>query len=226
MTNQNQLVRLTTQDVSKAIPITTSIIIAEKIDYPHFQITRLIEKHIDDFLEFGTIDFESHLLNSKSVKSYLLNENQFILLVTYLRTSKKNIKVMDLKKEVVRQFSFMKKELLARSQTRFITKNTRLSLTESIQNNLHEGNFKSYAYSNYTRLIYKKMFGKSVKEIKEHFKLTEKDNLRDYLTISELEQLQKIESDIATIIQYEKSEDEKEVYEKVKKYLNDLFVKK
>jgi phage regulator Rha-like protein len=217
----NEFVKLTTQDVSNAIPVISSVFLAEKIEYPHFQITRLIENHIDDFKEFGSIDFESHLLNSKNVKSYLLNESQFILLVTYLRNSKKKTKVMELKKEIVRQFSFMKKELMARSETRHIAKKNRKELTSVIKEVLPEGNFKNFAYGNYTRLIYKKLFGKTVKELKEIYNVKDGGNIRDYFTIEQLEKIQEVESGIATIIEYDNSENEKVVYEKVKKYLDD-----
>ena len=218
----NELVRLTTQDVGKAIPVTDSLIVAKKIQYEHYIVTRLIKKHIEDFREFGAIDFESCLLNSKNVDVYLLNENQFYLLVTYLRATKKSPLVLELKKELVRQFSAMKSELTARSQTRHIAISVRKNLTDTIKKCVtDEGNFKKFAFSNYSKLVYKKVLGKDVKKSKEERGVKEKENLRDFLTIEEIEKVQELESKIATYIEFTDNagKTDKEIYQDVKTYI-------
>lgn len=114
----------------------------------------------------------------------------------------------------------MKSELLARQNTRFIGKAVRKSLTESIINNCDEGNFKNYAYSNYSKLIYKKLFGKPTKKLKEERNVPKNGNLRDYLTISELEKVQEAESKIATYIEMRKNiADDKQIYEEIKQII-------
>lgn len=218
----NKLVKLTTQDVSNAIPVTNSLIIAEKIGYKHFRLTSLIKNHLNDFKEFGAITFEKRLLNSKNVDVAFLNENQFYLLVTYLRTTKKNKKVLELKKEMVRQFILMKKELQARVETRALSKNMRKDLTDTIKNCVtDESNFKRFAYSNYSKLVYKKILGKTVKKTKEERNIPKNKRLRDYLTIEELEKVQDLESKIATFIEFTDNSDktDKEIYADVKSYL-------
>ena len=218
----NELVRLTTQDVSKAIPIVDTLDIAEKIEYDHYILTRLIKNHIEDFKEFGAIDFESRLHNSKNVEAFLLNENQFYLLITYLRATKKRPLVLKLKKELVRQFSAMKKELTARLQTRHIGINARKSLTDTIKNCVtDEGNFKNWAYSTYSKLVYKKVLGKDVKKAKAERNVKEKENIRDYLTIEELEKVQDLESKIATFIEFTDTNGmtDKEIYTMVKSHI-------
>ena len=218
----NELVRLTTQDVGKAIPVTDTLIVAEKIQYEHYIVTRLIKKHIEDFREFGTIDFESRLLNSKNVEVYLLNENQFYLLVTYLKATKKSPLILELKKEIVRQFSAMKSELTARIETRHIGIAARKNLTDTIKKCVtDEGNFKNWAYSTYSKLVYKKVLGKDVKKAKLERNVKEKENIRDYLTIEELEKVQDLESKIATFIEFTDTNNmtDKEVYEIVKAHI-------
>lgn len=42
------LVRLTTQDVGKGIPITDSLIIAKKFEVSHISVVKLIEKYYQD----------------------------------------------------------------------------------------------------------------------------------------------------------------------------------
>ncbi len=218
----NELVRLTTQDVGKAIQVTDSLIVAEKIQYEHYILTRLIKRHIEDFKEFGAIDFESRLLNSKNVDVYLLNENQFYLLITYLRATKKSPLVLELKKELVRQFSVMKSELTARKETRHISVSVRRNLTDTIKKCVtDEGNFKNWAYSTYSKLVYKKVLGKDVKKAKLERNVKEKENIRDYLTIEELEKVQDLESKIATFIEFTDTNNmtDKEVYAMVKKHI-------
>jgi len=221
MKKQGELVRFTTQDVSKAIPITDSLIIAENLDYQHFRLTALIKKHLDDFEDFGAITFQKCLLNSKNVEVMLLNQGQFLLLITYLRATKKNQKVRDLKKQMVREFVLMRNELNARIETRHIGKVARFSLTDSIKNNVGEsGRFKSYAYGNYTKIIYKKVLGMTVKKFKEKHDIPKDDNIRDYLSIKTLQEVQELESKVATIIEFSKCKNNKEVYAEIKTYLN------
>ena len=82
-------------------------------------------------------------------------------------------------------------------------------------------NFKSFAYSNYTRLVYKKILGKDVKKAKEELGLTKNDNLRDYLTIEQLKQAQDLESKIATYIEFTDTtvKTDKEIFQEIKKVL-------
>lgn len=211
------LVRLTTQDVSESIPITDSKIIADKFELQHHTITRLIRKYEKDFTEFGKVGFEIQALKSgQGEKVYLINEMQFTLLVTYLRNSPK---VTEYKKKFVKAFFLMKNELQARQETRHIGISVRKSLTDSIKENVNDdGNFKNYAYSNYSKLVYKKVLGKQVKKIKEDLGLSKNDNIRNYLTIEQLEEVQRIESKIAMYIETLKDMDlsDKETYEKIK----------
>lgn len=47
-------------------------------------------------------------------------------------------------------------------------------LTDTIKMKVAESPNKRFAYPNYTKLIYKILFGKSVKELQEQFKVKEK----------------------------------------------------
>jgi phage regulator Rha-like protein len=219
------LVRLNTQDVSKAIPVTDTAIVAKKIDYPHYAITRLIKNHYEDFNEFGTVDFESQLLNSKRVDVFLLTEGQFLLLVTYLRATKKAPLVLKLKKDMVKSFLLMRNELQARTETRAISKQVRKSLTDTIKDKVSdEGNFKRYAYGNYSKLVYKVVTGMDVKKYKALHGLKEKDNIRDFFSLEEIEKVQELESKIAYYIEMRTdiTGNDKETYAEVKKYVDSL----
>ena len=222
----NELVRLTTQEISKAIPITTSLIIAEKTGIQHKNILELIKTYNDELNQFGRVAFEtlpfktSGGIQQRNV--YYFNEQQATFFITLMRNTKE---VIEFKLALVKAFYLMKNELLARSETRLIAKNVRKSLTDSIKNNIPEGNFKKFAYSNYTKTIYKKLFGKTTKELKEIMNVPEGKNIRDYFSIENLEKIQDIESEIATILEFERDINEKELFQKISIYIENKYRK-
>lgn len=212
----NDLVRLNTQDVSKAVPITDTFIISEKYQVAHLSVTKLIDKYKSDFEEFGKlVSFEMTLNKSqRTSKAYELNEGHFYLLVTYM----KNTEIARFyKKEFIKAFLFQKKELQARTETRQLSKIVRVSMTDSINKQVKPGTFKNFAYGNYTKLVYKYLFGKTVKKLKEERNVPEKENLRNHLTIDELIKVQDLESQIATFIQFTDTlnKTDKEIYQLV-----------
>ena len=216
----NELVRLTTQDVGKGIPITDTLIIAEKYQVSHKSVTNIIRKYKKDFEEFGVLEhFKNALETKKETMIFLLNEQQFYLLVTYM----KNTEIARFyKKEFVKAFMFQRKELTARLQTRHISVFVRKNLTDTIKKCVtDEGNFKNWAYSTYSRSVYKKVLGKDVKKAKAERNVKEKENIRDYLTIEELEKVQDLESKIATFIEFTDTSNmtDKEVYAMVKSHI-------
>ena len=178
----------------------------------------MIVRYKEDFEELGKLTRFEIARDNESQRNeteFYLNEEQFYLLVTYMKNTPIARKY---KIDFVKQFSFMRKELIARSEIRHIGKVYRKSLTDVIKNNLDEGNFKSFAYGNYTKLIYKKLFGKTVKQLKEERNCKENGNIRDYFTVEEIERIQSAESVIASIIQYDNTNDDKIVYQKIKEY--------
>ena len=216
-----ELVRLNTQDVSKAIPVTNSLIISEKYGVSHKSVTNILRKYKKDFEEFGELEhFKNALENAtRETMVFNLNEEQFYLLVTYMKNTEIARKY---KIEFIKAFSFYKKELLVRINTRHLVKEKRLNLTDSIKNCVtDDGNFKKFAYSTYSKLVYKKVLGKDVKKSKEERGLKEKNNLRDFLTIEELEKVQDLESKIATYIEFtdNNGKTDKEIYQDVKTYI-------
>ena len=217
----NEIVSLTTADVSRAIPVTNSKIVAEKYEVQHATVSRLINKYEDDFKELGKVGFEIRpSTRGQSEKVYFLSEDQFFLLVTYMKNTDiaRRAKI-----EFVKAFSKVKKELLARTETRKIGKAARLSITDAIKNHVSpEGNFKKFAYGNYSKLVYKRVLGMDVKKAKEARKVPEGGNLRDFLTIEELDEVQDLESKIAGFIEVSDTDgkNDKEIYQMVKKWID------
>lgn len=212
-----ELVRLTTQDVGRGIPITDTIIVSEKYQVKHDSVLRILRKYKDEFEIFGKLNgFEIHRDTQRNSTGYFLNENQFFLLVTYMKNTEIARKY---KIEFVKAFSKIKTELQVRKETRNFAIKVRNSLTDTIKISCtDEGNFKKFAYSNYSKLIYKKALGKEVKKLKEDRGLKKDDNIRDFLTVEEIEKVQETESKVAMLIESWKLLDltDKEIYDKIK----------
>lgn len=222
----NELVQLTTADVSKAIPVTTSRNVAKKFERNHQHVLRNIRELILDISDMSTsghIYFceESQYIDSTGRKQteYLMNESFFMLLAMGF----KGKKALEFKTKFIKAFTLMRTELLARVETRGIGKEARLSITDAINSHVSpEGNFKKFAYGNYTKLVYKRVLGMDVKHAKEARGVPESGNLRDYLTIEELNRVQDLESKIAGFIEVSDTEgkNDKEIYQMVKKWID------
>ena len=97
----------------KKEPCTTSEIIAECAEVQHHTITRLIREHKSDFETLGILGFEIHKLDARGQpkKSYILNEQQATLLITYLKNTEP---VREFKKNLVKAFFELRNEVAAR----------------------------------------------------------------------------------------------------------------
>lgn len=127
-------------------PYTTDKIIAECSNNQLKVVKNLIRNHKKDFEDFGVLHFENAkpLKGSKGgrpIKTYHLNEQQATLLITYLNNTPE---VNQFKKNLVREFYRMRKELNQRQINRAIEKPQRKSLMDAIKDWSH-GNQWSYA---------------------------------------------------------------------------------
>jgi len=225
---QGELVQLSTQDVSTAFLSTTSLVVSQKFEKDHFTVLRDIRKLEDDLNsslsvkelgEYKVVCTSYTDVQNKDRTSYLMNEEFFTMLVMGYRTKK----AFKFKHDFIQAFKFMKNELQARSETRHIGVIARNTMTSSISDNVKEGNFKKYSYGNYTKLIYKYVLGATVKKYKETHGIT--GNLRNFLSIEDLLEIQKVESDIAAILEFSKAKNDKDVYQEIKTYLNNKYRK-
>lgn len=57
-----------------------------------------------------------------------------------------------------------------------------------------------HAYSTYTDIVYRAVFGKTAKQLREEYGIDKKANLRDYFTVEELEKVQSIEMIISGLV--------------------------
>jgi len=191
-----ELVFLEPNDLNE-IPFTTSKVIAEYAEVKHHTVTRLIQQHEDSLIMFGKVRFKNEALPSgQSEKVYELNEQQSTLLITFMKNTPK---VVIFKRNLVYQFFLIQKELIGRKVTRQIGKQAREALTNAIQG-LPESPHKFRKYGQYTDMIYKIVFGKNTKQLKDKFGLGKSDNVRNRFTTSELELVEKLERQVSVLV--------------------------
>lgn len=179
-------------------PYTTDEIIAKYSENKEDSVKRLIRTHKEDLEEFGIMRFEIRKPQKGSKggrpkKTYLLNEQQTTLLITYLDNTKP---VRRFKKALVRQFYEMKNELYARRMERQKEKNVRKSMTDVIK----ELGLSSHYYKHYTDLVYKTALGFTAKKIRDARDVGKKATILDYLTSEEIEAVNKREQQVATLL--------------------------
>lgn len=193
----DKLVFLDPNDIHE-IPFTTSKLIAEHGKVDHHTVTKLVQTYEDDIQEFGILRFEIEEIKGRGQPSkiYKLNEEQATLLITFMKNT---LPVRKFKKALVKQFYIMQKELTKRIATREIGKRAREALTNAIQA-LPESPHKAMKYKHYTDLVYKIVFGKNAKQLREEYGMSKKDNLRDRFSAAENEKIDKLEQQIGAMI--------------------------
>lgn len=196
----------------------------------HRFIKRIISSNKNEFEEFGFLPLERQkpIIGSKGGRpdeSYLLNENQFILLVMFC---KNNPKTISLKVKITKQFSDMKKALMltrtnqlnaswieARNSGKISRREETDIIKEFVEYATGRGskNAKMY-YSNITRMENKALF-----IIAQKFK-----NVRDLLDGQQLATLSTCDQLVAKTLRDGMKEglSYKEIYQRAKKDVESL----
>lgn len=182
-------------------PFTTSEVIAECAEVKHHAIQQLIQKHKSDFRSFGLIAFEMRKppAGSKGGRPetiYHLNEQQATLLMTYLRNTPV---VREFKKELVRQFYAMRKELLNVRVAKAERKPVRLGMTDAIKA-LPDSPHKKFKYNQYTDLAYRTALGKSARQLREERGADSTAVASDYMSANEITAVSSVENHIAVLL--------------------------
>lgn len=164
--NPIQLVFLHTVKKKQDI-FTTDELIAEYSENELKSVKNLIRENKADLEEFGVLRFEKAkpLKGSKGgrpKKTYHLNREQATLLVTYLDNTKP---VREFKKELVRQFFAMEKELIKRNTLYEMELRLRKQLTDTIDE-AYQGNISDRTYSQFTNLLYIAVAGHNASKLK------------------------------------------------------------
>ena len=182
----------------KKEPYTTSEIIAECAEVQHHTITRLIRENKADFEELGILGFKIHKLDTRGQpkKSYILNEQQATLLITYLKNTET---VRQFKLNLVKAFFEMREELSKFRLQRALEKPKRKTLHDSIET---WPNAPKHAHSTMNNLLLKAATDMNAKQLMASRGGT---NGIDSLTSEELEQYQSFEDMAIAMIELKMS---------------------
>ena len=182
----------------KKEPYTTSEIIAECAEVQHHTITRLIRENKADFEELGILGFKIHKLDTRGQpkKSYILNEQQATLLITYLKNTEK---IRQFKLNLVKAFFEMREELSKFRLQRALEKPKRKTLHDSIET---WPNAPKHAHSTMNNLLLKAVTDMNAKQL---MAIRGGYNGIDSLTSEELEQYQAFEDMAIAMIELKMS---------------------
>lgn len=90
-------------------------------------------------------------------------------------------------------------------------------LTDTIKMKIADSPHKKFAYPNYTKLIYKTIFGKSLDDLKADFGVKEKESIREHMTADQLQEVESLEMLISGLINIGKG------YQEIKKFVEENY---
>ena len=157
---------------------------------------------------FIETSFESR---GKCYPQYELTRDGFSLLVMGFTGAK----ALEWKLKYIEAFNEMERELKRLFEERKRTEIERAKgiiirhvLTDTIKMKIADSPNKKFAYPNYTKLIYRTIFGKSLKELQADFGVKPKETVRDYMTAEQLKEVESMEMLVSSLINLGMSYDE------------------
>ena len=181
-------------------PFTTSEVIAECAGVKRDTVQKLIQRHEKDLREFGRVGFEIRTLQTRGgqqmAKIYHLNEQQATLLLTFLRNTPV---VIEFKKELVRQFFAMRKDLMNIKAIKAERKPLRTSMTDAIKA-LPDSPHKQFKYSQYTDLAYTAALGRTARQLRKERGADKDATASDYMNADELAAVASMENRISVLL--------------------------
>ncbi len=193
-----EIMKVNKEDVT----VVTSLDIAETFEKEHRNVLadiRGIQSEIST-AEFSALFYNGEYIASNGKKNpmYYMNRDGFTLLVMGYTGEK----AMKFKLAYIHQFNAMEKALFDRIKEREKGIAVRQALTKALQQSNENERMHGHAYSTYTNLIYKSIFGKDAKHLREEYGIPSKAELRDCFTAEELQQIKKAEMLVSSLVEY------------------------
>lgn len=182
------------------VTVVTSLDVAETFEKEHRRVLQDIrdlkcseEFRVHNFVQSNYINEQGH----KQTMFYLTRDGFTLLAMGYTGE-----KAMKFKEAYIKQFNTMEKALFSKIKEREKGIAVRQALTKAIQQSDENERMHGHAYSTYTDVIYKSLFEKNAKQLREEYGIEKKDNLRDYFTAEELKKIQDAEMLVSSLIAY------------------------
>ena len=211
---------------NEEILTTTSRKVAEVFGKEHSHVLRDIrELGCSDEFRKSNFGFSEYKVdgNNKTYKEYVITRDGFTLLVRGYTGEK----AMQFKEAYILAFNEMEKELkrLYAERQQWEIERTkgilvRHILTDTIKMKVADSPNKKFMYPNYTKLIYKTLFGKTLKELQQEYGVKGKESIRDYLTSEQLKDIESMEMLVSSLINCGWG------YDKIKEFIHQNSIQK
>ena len=211
---------------NEEILTTTSRKVAEVFGKEHSHVLRDIrELGCSDEFRKSNFGFSEYKVdgNNKTYKEYVITRDGFTLLVMGYTGEK----AMQFKEAYILAFNEMEKELkrLYAERQQWEIERTkgilvRHILTDTIKMKVADSPNKKFMYPNYTKLIYKTLFGKTLKELQQEYGVKGKESIRDYLTSEQLKDIESMERLVSSLINCGGG------YDKIKEFIHQNSIQK
>lgn len=182
----------------KEVNVVSSLDIAETFEKEHRRVLQDIRELqcSDEFRQHNFV--QSEYVNSQNRKQpmFLVTRDGF----TILAMGYTGEKAMKFKEAYINQFNAMEELLKGKLVEREKGIAVRQSLTKAIQQSNENERMHGHAYSTYTDIVYKSVFGKSARQIREEYGVSKKENLRDLFSVEELEKVQSVEMIVSGLV--------------------------
>ena len=180
------------------VTVVSSLDVAETFGKDHKNVLKDI-RELGCSEEFGRLNFElSYYINSQNKKQpmYYITKDGF----TMLAMGYTGDIAMKFKEAYIKQFKAMEKLLQGKIIEREKGIAVRQSLTKALQQSTENERMHGHAYSTYTNIIYKVIFGMDAKRLREKYGIEKKVNLRDCFSAEELKALESMECLVSGLI--------------------------
>lgn len=180
--------------------IVTSLDVAKTFGKEHNKVLRDV-RELECSEGFRLSNFgQSSYVNSQNKKMpmYYMTKDGFTLLVMGYNGEK----AMEFKEGYIRQFNEMEKLLTGKIRERDKGIVVRQAFTKAIQQSSENERMHGHAYSTYTDVIYKSIFGKNAKQLREEFGISKKESMRDYFSEEDLVKIQNAEMLVSALVGY------------------------
>ena len=176
----------------------TSLDVAETFGKEHRRVLQDI-RELRCSKEFRLHNFvQSNWVNAqgKAMPMIVMTRDGFTLLVMGYTGDR----AMAFKEAYIKQFNAMESAIRGKIIEREKGIAVRQALTNALQQSSENERMHGHAYSSYTNCIYKAVFGKDAKQLREDYGISDCSNLRDYFTVEELSAVQSMERLVSGLV--------------------------
>jgi Rha family phage regulatory protein len=171
--------------------------VANRFKREHKNVLKTIENILAANLSATKFFYKTVYKNrGKEYPEYLMNRDGFSLLVMGFNGND----ALEWKIKYIQAFNKMEKQIQEIINARVKSIGVRNALTNTIRDKIPETPNKRFAYPNYTKLIYKRLFGLTSKQLREKYGLSKDGNIRDCFDKDELQDVTNAEFLVSGLI--------------------------